>query len=239
MNSSTATAPAAWSLAGRVASQSFAGGSVTLDVATPSRGLHLRSHGDDGDALLGVDLTALADHWVRGADVVATYEPTDSRRLRSTAMWRALGCEAGVASWEVVVSAQTALLETDVAIAVHADVAADVAADGVLWSAGHAADRWQPLTDAAALPVAATAILVRRPASTCLIAVHPADARRLDAARTGGRCELTCRLFVAPLEKGVLLRSRVLAALGPSAGDTAWADRVLAAFAASPPPLTT
>jgi len=218
---------------GSVATQSVAGGCATLDVAAAGRGLQFQSAG--GDAVLGIDLTGLADHWVRGADVVATYEPADPRRLRSTVMWRALGGEAGVASWQVVVSAQTALLETDVAVAVHADVAAD----SVLWSAADAASRWQPLTDAAALPAAATAILLRRPASTCLIAVHPADARRIDAARDGGRWALTCRLFAAPLEKGVLLRSRVLAAVGPASDDTVWAQRLCDEFAASPPPLTT
>lgn len=220
-------------MAGSVASQSFAGGRATLDVTAPGRGVQV--HAADDDAVLGVDLTALADHWVRGADVVATYEPADPRRLRSTVMWRALGCELGVASWEVVVSAQTAVLETDVAVAVHADVVAD----SLLWSTPGAVADWQPLPTATALPAHATAILLRRPASTCLLAVHPADARRIDAARHGARWQLTCRLFSAPLEKGVLLRSRVLAAFGPAGGDTAWAERILAAFAASPPPLTT
>lgn len=220
-------------MAGSVASQSCPGGRATLDVAAPARGLEFPSA--DGDTVLGVDLTTLADHWVRGADVVGTYEPADPRRLRSTVMWRALGGEGGVASWEVVVSAQTSLLETDVAVAVHANVAAD----GVLWSADDAAIRWQPVVTAAQLPAAATAVLLRRATSTCLIAVHPGDARRIDAVHHGGRWELTCRLFAAPLEKGVLLRSRVLAAFGPASGDTAWAERILKAFAASPPPLTT
>ena len=46
-------------------------------------------------------------------------------------------------------------------------------------------------------------------------------------------------LLAAPLEKGVLLRSRVVAAIGPERNDEAWADRVLQTFAASPPPLAT
>jgi hypothetical protein len=71
------------------------------------------------------------------------------------------------------------------------------------------------------------------------VAVHPADARRIDIEPSAGRCGVTCRLFAAPLEKGVLLRSRVVAAIGPERNDEAWADRVLQAFAASPPLLTT
>ncbi|MBU6310170.1 MAG: hypothetical protein KJS77_10535 [Planctomycetes bacterium] len=235
MTSSPAAAPATWSMSGTIASLPLAGRQATLDVAAATHGLVIRTASGERDTLLGVDLDAVADHWLRGADVVATYEPDDPRRLRSTAMWRSHGSHAGVVSWEVVVSAQTSLLETEVAVAVRSDVAAD----SLLWSPVGDASQWRPITAAAALPERAAAILARRAESSCLIAVHPADARRIDIRHSAGRCGVTCRLFAAPLEKGVLLRSRVVAAIGPSAGDEAWADRTLRAFAASPPPLTT
>lgn len=185
--------------------------------------------------MLGVNLSSLADHWLRGADLVATYEPDDPRRLRSTAMWRSHGRHEGVASWELIVSAQTALLETDVAV----DVWSDIAADSLVWSPGGDASRWRPIAAGGALPDSAAAILARRAGSSCLIAVHPADARRIDIEPSAGRCGVTCRLFAAPLEKGVLLRSRVVAAIGPGTSDEAWADRVLRVFATSPLPLAT
>ena len=46
-------------------------------------------------------------------------------------------------------------------------------------------------------------------------------------------------LFASAIEKGVLLRGRVLAAVGPHDLDEGWASSLLAAFVASPPPLTT
>lgn len=210
-------------------------GGGRLDVALPRNGLELRSSSNDRDTVLAVELSSLADHWLRGADLVAAYEPDDPRRLRSTVMWRAHGSREGVVSWEVVVSAQTSLLETEVSVAVRSDVAADT----LLWSTGGEASPWRSIASATALPEGAAAVLARRQGSSCLIAVHPADARRIDIDRSAGRCGVSCKLFAAPLEKGVLLRSRVVAALGPAVGDEAWADQVLRAFASSPPPLTT
>ena len=228
-------ASAIWSISGSVASLPTVAGGGRLDVALPKNGLEFRSPASGCDTVLGVDLSSLSDHWLRGADVVAAYEPDDSRRLRSTVMWRAHGSREGVVSWEVVVSAQTSLLETNVAVAVLSDVAADT----LLWSPGGESSRWRSMAAASALPEGAAAVLARREGSSCLVAVHPADARRIDIERSAGRCGVTCRLFAAPLEKGVLLRSRVVAAVGPAMGDEAWADQVLRAFAASPPPLTT
>ena len=235
MTLSPTAAPATWSMSGTIASLPLAGGQARLDVAAAARGLEIQAASGERDTVLGVDLNASADHWLRGADVVATYEPDDPRRLRSTVMWRSHGSHAGVVSLEVVVSAQTSLLETEVAVAVRSDVAAD----GLLWSPGGDSVRWRSLATGETLPEAAAAVLARRPRSSCLIAVHPADARRIDVDRGASRCGVTCRLFAAPLEKGVLLRSRVLTAIGPADGDEAWADRALRAFAASPPPLTT
>ena len=227
--------PATWSISGSVASWPHADGGGQIDVAAAGRGLEIQAASGGRDAVLGVNLSSLADHWLRGADLVATYEPDDPRRLRSTVMWRSHGRHEGIASWEVVVSAQTSLLETEVAV----EVWSDIAADSLLCLSGSNAPCWRPIAPGEALPESAAAILARRAGSSCLVAVHPADARRIDIEHSAGRCGVTCRLFAAPLEKGVLLRSRVVAAIGPERNDEAWADRVLQAFAASPPPLTT
>lgn len=84
-----------------------------------------------------------------------------------------------------------------------------------------------------------TAALVRRPTTSMLVAVHPADLRQVDVAIRDSVARIRCILFASAIEKGVLLRGRVLAAVGPRILDEAWAGRLLAAFAASPPPLTT
>ena len=230
---STAAA-SGWSLAGLVASR----GNCAVDLAAPASGLG-GPPPRESDRLLGLDLRSprgearLVDHWVRGDDLVAVYEPADPRRLRATAIWRPLPAPA--TGWELVVSAQTSLVESDSAVA----VTASMAGEELLWSRGAATGPagWLPLVEAPC-PPEATCLLVRRGAEAVLVAVHPADARQIVISRAGPRVEVACWLFSTALEKGVLLRSRVLAAVGPAA-DTAWADAILTAFAAAPPPLTT
>lgn len=226
---------------------------ATLDPHAPAAGLAVGKEvppdAHSVDHLLGLDLGAAcraADQWLRATDLTAVYEPADARRLRTTAMWRLHPAAGPVAVWELIVSAQTSLLQSDPGLA----VVADVAADELLWSGpqraagGAAAQRWSATADDCP-PDDTTSILVRRrvtanrAASSVLIAVHPADVHRVTVEKRGGRIGVVCRLFPDVIEKGVLLRGRVLAAVGPAAGDTAWADPVIAAFVASPPPLTT
>jgi len=226
--SPTRVAPAvAWRLAGLVADD----GRGRLDLAAPAAGLVA---GDD--RLLGLDLradstaTPLVDHWTRGDDLVGVYEPADPRRLRATAMWRTLPVAR---AWELVVSAQTSLVESDSAVA----VTCDLAPGRIAWGLGTAAaGRWQPL-ESDACPADATCLIVRREADAVLVAVHPADVRRIIVANDSGRVRVTCWLFTAAIEKGVLLRSRVLAAQGPAA-DLGWAEALVADLAAAPPPLS-
>lgn len=219
---------AAWKLDGLVASD----GRGRLDLAAPAAGLSLARQ----DSVLGLDLRGspaavrLVDHWARADDIVAVYEPADARRLRATAMWRSLA--AGTA-WELVVSAQTSLVESDSAVAVTCELA-----DGlVLWGqAVEAGVSWRPL-GTGGCPAEATCLIVRRASDAVLVAAHPADLRRLLVTRAAGRVRVTCWLFTTALEKGVLLKSRVRAAVG-SAADTAWADAQVAGLAAAPPPLS-
>ena len=229
MTPSPPFAPAtAWTLTGLVAGD----GRGCLDLAAPAAGLGIA--GDD--RVLGLDLRTapaaerLVDHWARGDDLVAVYEPADPRRLRATAMWRSLAAERG---WELVVAAQTALVESDSAVA----VTCDLAGGRLAWGRGSETGvTWQPLGETA-FPTEATCLLVRREADAVLVAVHPADVRRILVTQEAGRVCVTCWLFTAAIEKGVLLKSRVVAAAGPAA-DTAWADALVAGLAASPPPLS-
>jgi hypothetical protein len=223
-----AAPPATWTLTGLQASD----GRGRIDLAVPAAGLAVSRD----DRVLGIDLRApaaaarLVDHWARGDDVVGVYEPADPRRLRATAMWRAL---PGGNAWELVVSAQTALVESDSSLAVTCDLTPGT----LLWGRGtEAGMAWRPLAGDQC-PAEATCLLVRRTADAVLVAVHPADVRRMFVASDAGRLRVTCWLFTAAIEKGVLLRSRVLAAVGP-ATDTAWADALVGGLAASPPPLS-
>jgi len=69
--------------------------------------------------------------------------------------------------------------------------------------------------------------------------VHADDGLGISVRPAGERARVECRLFGDALEKGVLLRSRVLAAVGPAADDTAWADRLVRGYVALPPMLDT
>lgn len=233
MTAATVTTP--WTLAGFLATGRAATTTARLDLAAPLAGLVVGGAGA-ADHLLGVDLRGPAcppaDHWGRGADLTAVYEPDDVRRLRATAMWRLH--PAAVAAWELVVSAQTSLLHADATLAVVSDVACDAA-----WWATAADGRWTPLGEPRRLPAAAVAVLARRATTAAVIAVHPQDPRGIAVATAGGRARIECAIFPAAIEKGVILRSRVLAAVGPAADADRWAADLCAAFAASPPFLDT
>jgi hypothetical protein len=213
------------------------GRTARLDPAQPLRGIGVEVAGHQ-DLLLGLDLATgatpppLVDRWCRGRDLTIVAEPADDRALRAAVTWRFHDDDAGVDAWEAVVSAQTSLLDSDATLAVVSQVdAADVVA-------GAGAGGWRRVTGGP-LPDGTTAVIARRPATSVLVAVHPADVRRIDVSTRDSAARIECRLFASAIEKGVLLRGRVLAAVGPREHDDAWAARLLAAFAASPPPLTT
>lgn len=214
------------------------GATATFDPARPKAGLSVATAAGTVCRLLAVDPGAdpgLVDHWVRGDDVVAVYEPSDARRLRTTAMWRWLpggvAAPTGVSAWLLVVSAQTALLDSDPRITVDSRMPGTCVRWGV-----SAADppHWQ----VGALP-AADAALVRGPnGCSVLVAVHPADRRSFTVGTAPDGVTVRCGLFSDRVEKGVLLRGRVLAAVGPTAGDDAWGVSLLRHLDAEPPPLT-
>jgi len=199
----------------------------TIDLDSPRQGL--ASAVDDaatGDHLLGIDLRSecrLTEHWIRGSDLTAVYETIDARRLRSTAMWRLTSAAGtpllppGVTAWELVISAQTSLLQSDSTLSVVSDIAA---ADVIAPADNRVSAR-------------------REDGTTAVVIVHPDDRRRITVDRHGPRATISCWLFSSAVEKGVLLRSRVLAAIGPTADDTVWTAALAAAFAQSPPILTT
>jgi len=228
--------PVTWALDGTVARL----GSARLDLESSATGIAVDSLRGT-DHLLGIDLrapvgmaAALADRWVRGDDIVAVYQPADPRRLEATAMWRSITGFRN--AWELVLSAQTAVVESDPSLAVTCDVSAG---EVIVGREIEGRLQWSPLGSSAPFPRDATCLAVCRSADAVLVAVHPADARRVVVVDEGVRLRIACWLFSAAIEKGVLLRGRVLAAIGPAGDDMRWADALVTAFAASPPPLTT
>ena len=220
-----------WTLSGSRAGRTEA----AVDLADPATGLALA--GSD-DRLLGIDLAAgnrvaPCDTWLRGDDLVAEYDLDDRRHLRASAMWHWL--DGPPASWEIVVSASTSLLESDPRVAVVCDVGSGAVAWGRRSDSGVV---WTPLADDdAVLPPQAEGLLVARATDTVILAVHPIDAPRIQLARAGDRLRIACQLFASTLEKGVLLRSRVRAAIA-AADARGQAAAMMESLAAAPPPLT-
>ena len=219
---------------------------VTIDLERPLDGIMPDLGSGDGtsrggDHLLGVDLRAecrIADPWQRGRDLTAVYEPSDDRHLRATTMWRISdlipATHPAIAAWECVVSAQTSLLQSDATLA----VVSRIVAGEILWGLLDA-DLRQPAF-AAVRSANASLILARRDdGRSLLLAAHPLDPQQISCDHLAGLATIRHWLFAAAVEKGVLLRSRVLAAIGPAGDDTAWAGRLAEAFANSPPILTT
>lgn len=236
--------PAAWNISAGRATCTSVDPPSAIDFDRPAAGLEMATHGAGRpDHLLGLDFEAacgLVDAWSRGGDLVAVYESA-AGRLRATAMWRAdapwCGPACGSQAWcrEVVVSAQTPLLEATPRVVVVAEVVGEAATPVRVRDGG--------LVEVASEPTAAHGFFVRRPAGMAvLFLVHPLDARAVEATVGDDRVRIAAHLFPAVLEKGVLLRSRVIAAGGPVSDGIAipaWAERLAAAFAASPPVLTT
>ena len=234
--------PPRWRLSGMQATDEIAQARVNL--AEPRLGLAV----PDGDAemrLLGLELPEgcrPTEVWSRGADLTAVYEPGDGRQLRVTAMWRAAVADEqlpGVRSWQMVLSAQTSRLSSLAELSVRSQRVGEVA-EGC-WHEGRV--DWQ---HAAAGEV--TCLRMCGPAAegsgSCLvIAIHPDDAGVVEHDDGEADARLVrCRLFPRDVEKGVLLRSRVLVAVGPRESLKAaegWPDAVLRKFAGSEPILST
>ena len=237
------SAPSAfvWRATGRRMSDAGSVVSAAVDLDQPRQGITLTRSGVAGsDSLLGLDLRSecrLADHWVRGDDVTAVYETADARQLRTTAMWRLHTSDGATGAWELIASAQTSLLQSDSVLA----VVSEIEAADILWgTCSDEAVQWHadPSPEANCVLLGGGGATAPEDTSV-LVAAHPGDARRMTVRRDGKRVVVECWLFSTELEKGVLLRSRVLAAVGPTADATRWAGDLAATFAASPPMLTT
>jgi hypothetical protein len=232
--------------------------SADVDVRAPSLGLHNVRVDDqpfEDFALLGVELPSRAcsndvDHFVRGDDVIATYPETAEWPLRAQIYWRSGAIEpvGTIAAIELIASMQTSLLDacprlnaqsrlpgcetlrlTDLGKGTFTNVT--LPADHV-WP--HAGQTEQ-----------ARCFLFRLTGTTLsyaeMVAPLGADQTQLDASRgkgANGPARLVHQLFTERLEKGVILRARVLGLLMERDGDLERAARQYAAFLSQAPPLT-
>jgi hypothetical protein len=253
----------AWLLEGHIARLQLSRLTAIVDVLRPAAGLRIQFADEsrsDRWGLLGVGLPdrraaadmASVDCFVRGDDLVATFEETAEHPLRAQIYWRMLQREmpaAGdispIAGIELIVSVQTHLLDKDPALSVSSRLPrgsvrrlADVESgrfDAVEPVQG-GTQSFTPLSGYGCL-------IARLPESSLLYAemVHPADFQRTDVELTNSDRQAiswTHCLFPQHLEKGVILRSRICGFFFRADASDAVVAAAYREFAASPPPLT-
>lgn len=210
------------------------GAPAAIDLAHPRLGLRLA---DGAASILGLQLgTTLLDiggavepteSYVRGADLVATYNETEARPLRVQAYWHIaelarLPRYDDARLIELQVSINTSLLDLRPTL----DVVTTTAAPVERLSIGEA-----------------SAWLVRLPhvPYTYIEIPHPRDCARTAFAPAAGEAKSVLRhtLFGRKLEKGVIMRGRVRGALVPRDSDVAAAEALVDDLLEAAPPLTT
>ncbi|MFC1759463.1 hypothetical protein ACFL2H_11970 [Planctomycetota bacterium] len=228
-----------WQLSGTTAHLQNASLRLSVDVSSPSSGIsdiHV-----DGDALSDcrlhcVDIPpssrteSLAEHYVRGNDLVAAYQQTPDRNVRAQIYWR--GLESVPAGIELLVSIQTSLLESHPTISMGSTFC-----QGELYR-----------FDGSGFPLTAESIesdshlVVFRPhekAFSYVEIIHPSDCQTLRITVDGQTATTRFSLFQHDLEKGVIRRGRMRSFFIPRKNDFDAATELLREFECSPAPLTT
>ena len=228
-----------------------------LDLTSPAEGLgglRLCGTGWTEAGLLGLDWKTplpigpevLAERFARAADLVAVYEETPDRPVRVDAVWRVRGPASGegfLAALDLIVSVRTSRPDVRPALFVRSRAAACE----VLRLADAEAGVFEPVVlsppCAVALPSSGGASCVvlrvsgKRPSYVEM--AHPLDCPddEIHSPAEGAPFELAHRLFARPLEKGVILRSRVRGLWVAREQDVSVAAESYRRFAASEPPL--
>jgi len=253
-----------WRLNGQRATLHREGLEATVDLALPGRGLHgvrVASQDISAVAILGVsppdlspaELGPIQESYVRGRDLVATYQPSDRRPVRTQVYWRVLPSTspAVLAVVELVVSVQTHLLDSRPRLDVVSTF--DAAELLALDCAGGECESLPPGDSATTSCSARRQLNFERdgPAERTLLArpegsdlsfvqlVHPTDWTGGLLQHEKGSSRLVHHLFPEPLEKGVIRRARVQGALVRRDDDLATAAACRRRLQIESPPLTT
>jgi hypothetical protein len=241
-----------WSLTEQHAQLRLGDLEATLDIAHPSHGLYdIRVRGRlIGSASLlapcfpGQDplqALAVADCFVRGGDLVATYAQVHARPVRLQVYWRARAAKPGemLAAIDVQVSVQTSLLEAYPALVLQSRLPTRT----VTCLSAIDPNRQRSRTDAAATQAeSAGCWLCHLPTADVVYGemFHPADVERETLVVIDEQSiELVHHLFTQPLEKGVILRARARGVFAPSDAAQSAIASAYAEFLSAPLPLTT
>ncbi|HWB14030.1 MAG TPA: hypothetical protein VG826_32690 [Pirellulales bacterium] len=203
---------------------------AVINLRRPSRGLHDLSVDQRqfaGCEFLGVAIDAVRPHavvdcYTRAGDLIVRYPQTDGRPFAVGVDWRTGLIHIGsiVCPYvDLVVSVETSLLDTRPELEARTSLATP---ENVTWSSsGH--------TCLAQFPGLGLSYIEM---------IHPDDVLAPLLAETPGEVRLSTPLFGRPLEKGVILRSRLRGMFVPLTHDEVIKADAFAQFAATPPPLT-
>jgi hypothetical protein len=228
-----------------------------LDLTAPAEGLgglRLGGAGWTEAGLLGLDWQAplpigpdvLTERFARAADLVAAYEETRDHPVRVDAVWRARGPASGdglLAALDLTVSVRTSRPDARPALVVRSRAAAcemlrlTDAEAGLFEHVAISPPCAVPLSSSGGASCVVLRVSGKRPSYVEM--VHPLDCPddEIRCAAEGAPVELSHRLFARPLEKGVILRSRVRGLWVACEGDVSVAAESYRRFAASEPPL--
>ncbi|HVW38754.1 MAG TPA: hypothetical protein VHB99_15675, partial [Pirellulales bacterium] len=224
-----------------------------VDLRSPERGLFNLAWRDQALAaheILGVRLDAseaagesLCDGYERGGDLIATYEQTAARPLRVQVYWRAADAGAMGTSIDLQLSVQTSLLDSRPALFAatrlpKADVQRLVdIATGKFEILEPTIDKpWTIESHSEPL-----CWLIRWPQAglSYIELAMPGETRRSELSLSADcRLTLSHEVFAEPLEKGVILRTRIRGAYLPCDADEQLAMQAWREFISAPPPLT-
>jgi hypothetical protein len=228
--------------------------SAVVDLSRPAFGMHGividgESHGNQH--LLGVDLPlapakqgdAPLEYFLRGGDLAVAYADQPQPAARTQVYWRAASLPDVIASVQLLVSVQTNRLDGCPQLA----ACSRLTSESVLRTLDASRATFVSVTpeNGAIQTSSACGYLFRLSGDKYSFAqlVHPADVQKtsLQMQRGNGSpsYELNHELFAEHLEKGVILRARMLGLLLDRANDQEAAAAHFANFLAADLPLTT
>jgi hypothetical protein len=191
------------------------------------------------------DAWPVADAYIRGADLVATYQPTTDWPFSPQVYWRIDRADAAeqLASQNLLVSVQTHLLETWPRISIVSQLHADELRIVSPRATGDAESRSLSQGDHVFCPSTSMGCIVRRLAGSdisYLEIMPPSDYRELRISWSAdGACLADWLLFADFLEKGVIWRARLQSLLVRRENDIELAIECCRADDVRPLPLTT
>jgi hypothetical protein len=243
-----------WKFQRPVAELKFGSLAARVDVSQPQLGLHqlrLQTQSISGSLFslkpseVAAWPAALADAYVRGGDLVATYEPAKDWPYAPTIYWRAEQAtnHAAMAALSLLVSIQTNLLDTHPRVRVATELPAEEVLQISMGAGGKAnASALDREKYTIASESATTGVLWRLPGGqVSYVEIAEAnDFRQLVIERGDrGGCRADWELFAEFLEKGVIRRAWLQAAFLPRKNDVELAAVLCRGLESRPLPLTT